>query len=314
LTRERACDPFDGLRGVPVAGGLLAVASAGPPASEADAVVLAVHGVASSHAVWRTVARELNGIGGSRTCLIAPDLRGRARSAGLPGPYGQAAHVADMLAVLDDAGAGPVVLLGHSMGGYVACALAARHPDRVSAVVLVDGGVAMPVYPSDIADALVEPMVDSALELPRLPFASVEEHVAQWRAHPAFARDWNEDVDDYARYGLKGEPGALHVAISEAAVRADVSEMAHDEASMRVVDGVRAPIQLLRASRGMRDDAPMVPRYLLETFVGTHPHAQVEEVHDANHYTIVIGAGPGPVRVAAAVEAAIGDHASSTAR
>ena len=302
-------DPFEVLSGVPVAGGSLAVACAGSPAG---AVVLAVHGVASAHVVWRTFARELTT--GSDARLLAPDLRGRGRSAALPGPYGQAAHVADLLEVLDHAGAGRAVLVGHSMGAYIVCALAVRHPERVSAVVLLDGGLAIGGYPADVADALVEPMVDSALEQARLPFASAEERVAQWRDHAAFAHDWNEDVEAYARYALEGEPGALHVAISEGAVHADLSELAHDEKARTVIDRVRAPIHLLRAARGLHDDTPMVPQLLLEAFIGTHPGAQVEEVADANHYTLVLGAGPGPVRVAAAVEAAIRVYASSTSR
>lgn len=311
MTGERR-DPFDVRHSVAVAGGTLAVSCAGPPASEADATVLAVHGVASSHMVWRTVARALTR--GSRTRVLAPDLRGRGASAALPGPYGQAAHVADLLAVLDHDGAGQVVLAGHSMGAYVVCALAAAHPERVAAVVLLDGGLAISGFPAAMADALVEPMVDSALELARLPFATVDEHVAQWRAHPAFAHDWNDDVEAYARYGLEGEGGALHVAISEAAVRADIAELAHEETAREAIDRVRAPIHLLRASRGLHDDVPMVSRPLLETFTGTHPSAQVEEIEGANHYTLVIGPGSAPTRAAAAVEAAIRDYRSSTSR
>jgi lipase len=121
-------------------------------------------------------------------------------------------------------------------------------------------------------------------------------------------------VEAYARYAVEGEPGAMHVAVVEAAVRADLAELARDESAQTVIDRVRVPIHLLRAGRGLHDDAPMVPRQLLETFVGIHPGAQVEEVADANHYTLVLGAGSGPARVAAAVEAAIRDYASSTSR
>jgi len=74
--------------------------------------VLAAHGVTASLMTWRTVARELDG----GACLLAPDLRGRRRSAALPGPYGMAVHVADLLAVLDHVGAASVVLAGPSMG------------------------------------------------------------------------------------------------------------------------------------------------------------------------------------------------------
>ena len=55
-----------------------------------------------------------------------------------------ARHVEDVLAALDRTGAGRVVLAGHSMGGFVALAFAARHPERVSALVLVDGGLPLP--------------------------------------------------------------------------------------------------------------------------------------------------------------------------
>jgi pimeloyl-ACP methyl ester carboxylesterase len=59
--------------------------------------VLAVHGIAGSHMVWRTVAREITGR--TRACLLAPDLRGRGRSAGLPDPFGMATHISDLTAV-----------------------------------------------------------------------------------------------------------------------------------------------------------------------------------------------------------------------
>jgi lipase len=104
-------DPFAVRYDVAVAGGPLHVARSGPPAPEAEGVVLAVHGVTASHLAWRAVARELGGE--AQTCLLAPDLRGRGHSAGLPGPYGMATHVADLLAVLDEAGAGRAVLDGH---------------------------------------------------------------------------------------------------------------------------------------------------------------------------------------------------------
>jgi pimeloyl-ACP methyl ester carboxylesterase len=46
--------------------------------------------------------------------------------------------VADALAVLDQRGVAAATVLGHSWGGYLAMQLAARAPDRVSALVLAD--------------------------------------------------------------------------------------------------------------------------------------------------------------------------------
>jgi hypothetical protein len=49
---------------------------------------------------------------------------------------------------------------------------------------------------------------------------------------------------------------------------------------------------------------PMVPQMLVDAFAGVHPHARVESVLEADHYTLVLGDGRGPARVAAAVRAA----------
>jgi lipase len=297
-------DPFAVEYGVPVEGGELRVARSGPPIEEAATVVLAIHGVASSHVIWRGVARELTRDG--RTALLAPDLRGRGRSVELPGPFGMAAHVSDLLAVLDDAGASEVVLLGHSLGAYVATGFAAAHPERVSAAVLLDGGLAIPSYPEAIAGELIDAMVDTALEYARMPFDSVAEHIALWRRHPALQDAWNEDAEAYARYDVAETGGSLHAAVSEEAVRADIGDLVRNERARVAIDRVRAPLLLMRARSGMEEGSPaMIPQPMIDAFSAGHPHAKLIEVAGTNHYTLVLGAGDGPRCVAAVVAAAI---------
>ena len=296
-------DPFEVGRAVPVAGGALHVAAAGSPPSEAEAVVLAAHGITASHLGWRTVARELltrrPGV-----CLLAPDLRGRGRSASVGPPYGMAVHVADLLGVLDDAGLPQAVLVGHSMGAFVVARLAAERPERAGAVVLVDGGLSLPsrtdVDPDQTLDALLGP----AIARLRMTFASAQEYMAFWQAHPAFAGRWTEDVEAYVRADLAGEPGALRSVVSEAAVRADGTEILRDEATLSALGRVRAPLRLLRAPRGLLDDEnPLISRAMLDAFAAAHPGAVVEEVPGVNHYTITLGAGA--ATVAAAIAAAV---------
>jgi pimeloyl-ACP methyl ester carboxylesterase len=86
--------------------------------------------------------------------VAAPDLRGHGRSAPAPdGDYSLAAHAADALAVADALGFERFAVAGHSMGALVAIELAARHPERVMALGLVD--------PS--GDAADDPGVEAAI-------------------------------------------------------------------------------------------------------------------------------------------------------
>jgi lipase len=299
----RAGDPLGTRLAVPVTGGELAVARTDVAPQDAGVAVLAVHGVSSSHMIWCPTARVLvDRLGAS---VLAPDLRGRGASAGLPGPYGFAAHVADLLATLDDAGVERVVLVGHSLGAYLATSLAAAHPERVAALVLIDGGLAVPSGFEADADELVEAMLDAALEYARTTYRSAEEYVDSWRAHPAFAGAWNDDVDAYVRYEVTGEAGAMQRALSVPAVRADIVDLVRDEAARGAVDRVRAPLGLLTAPRGLRNDFPMLPAILVDAFARTHPRAHVERIPDVNHYTMLLG-DAGPARVAAAIAAVAG--------
>mgnify|MGYP003333827815 FL=1 len=70
--------------------------------------------------------------------LIVPDQRGFGRSTGA-GPESIAQLADDCVALLDALHVTePAVICGLSMGGYVAQHVAARHPDRVRGLILVD--------------------------------------------------------------------------------------------------------------------------------------------------------------------------------
>lgn len=71
--------------------------------------------------------------------VVAYDARGHGESgpADGPGAYTYDALVADAVAVLDDRDIERAVVVGQSMGSATAVALALRHPERVSALVVV---------------------------------------------------------------------------------------------------------------------------------------------------------------------------------
>jgi lipase len=237
-------------------------------------------------------------------CVLAPDLRGRGHSAALPGPYGIAGHLADLITVLDHAGARRAVLAGHSMGAYCVARLAAEHPERAASVVLLDGGLPTISSPGQFTDQR-EPAVGPTMERLEMTFGSTDEYLAGWRTHPAYAGAWNADVEAFVRHDAADDGRAVRCVVSEEAVRTETTEMLFDRTTRTALRRVRAPVRLLRAQRGLfDDDHPVIPLPSLETFIADHPHVSVEEVADVNHYTLVLGESPGPRRVANAIEAA----------
>ena len=97
--------------------------------------VLFVHGLAGDRTLWR---HQLEHFRTTRRA-IAVDLHGHGESAAAPGgEYTVPSYVADVQAVADGLGLERFVLVGHSLGGAVACGYAAARPDRVAALVLAD--------------------------------------------------------------------------------------------------------------------------------------------------------------------------------
>ena len=111
----------------------------GPPDSTALPLVL-LHGLASSAWIWDLVAPTL----ARERRVVALDQRGHGLSAKPDDGYDFATIVADDMAAIDHLGLGPrVALAGHSWGANVVLECAARHPERIGAIMLVDGGFGM---------------------------------------------------------------------------------------------------------------------------------------------------------------------------
>jgi pimeloyl-ACP methyl ester carboxylesterase len=72
------------------------------------------------------------------------------------GPVGIPVHTADLVALMEREGTDRVSFVGHSLGAMIGVYLAAHHPDRVSRLVLVDGGSDV----TDEVDALLSPVVE----------------------------------------------------------------------------------------------------------------------------------------------------------
>ncbi|TXS08707.1 MULTISPECIES: alpha/beta fold hydrolase [unclassified Streptomyces] len=276
--------PYEEIR-VPVTGGELAALRW--PARDAGApVVVALHGITANALSWGAVARLLAG----RVTLVAPDLRGRAGSSGLPGPYGIAAHADDAAAVAGALGRNGVVLAGHSMGAFVAALAAVRHPDRFGPVVLVDGGFGFPAPTHLSADELMTAVIGPAMDRLSMTFPDRDAYRSFWRAHPAFAGDaWSPEVDAYIQRDLTGEEPALRSGCRLEAVRTDGVGLFTDEV-LAAAGELPGPATLLWARRGLMDEEQGLydeSRLAAAGQPGTNVTAV--RVEDVNHYTVLTG-------------------------
>lgn len=97
--------------------------------------VLALHGHFGRGRMYAPLAAAL----APAYRVIALDQRGHGLTGG-GGPFTLDEYVADAAALLDELRPGPVPVVAHSTGAVAAYALAARHPDLVSALVVEDIG------------------------------------------------------------------------------------------------------------------------------------------------------------------------------
>jgi len=288
-------EPTDGV--VEVDGGELAVAVW--PATDAP-VVLAVHGITASSRSFLALARALPDLR-----IVAPDLRGRAHSNGLPHGIGLEQHAEDLRVVLERIGADRVTVVGHSMGGFVATLLAAAEPERVAAVVLVDGGFPLAAPPGvDVSDP--RPLLGPVFERLTRVFPSHDAYHEYWRQAPGFARpgDWTDEVEAYIDYDLQPADGGFRPSADPEAVAIDQAQQYGSPVHLAALRSLQQPVTFLRAPRGLQDEPPgLYPPDRVAALRTLVPQLEVLEVPDVNHYTILM-TSPGVEQVADAVRTA----------
>lgn len=263
------------------------------------APIVAVHALTASYMTFAGIAERLAG----RRPLLAVDLRGRGDSDKPAGPYGMAQHAEDVACAMRAFGLGASIIVGHSMGAYVATALAAEEPDLVAGLVLLDGGHPPELPPELDSDALLDQILGPVIRRLSQEFPSLEAYLDTWRKLPTFAdvpghSAWGPWVEAYLAYDLGGSDARLRPKASEAGVRADFADMGRRDEAERRLRAVRAPISVIRAECGLAPDDPPVLTEEAVARIHTYADDVVEHtVADTTHYTIAL-ADPGASTVA----------------
>jgi 3-oxoadipate enol-lactonase len=95
--------------------------------------LILLHGAWASHKWWRWQVPELS----RHYRVIAPDLRGHGQSTPLHQSYSIEGYAQDLESFRQSIGVAEAVLIGWSMGGFVALQYCLNHPAKVNALVLI---------------------------------------------------------------------------------------------------------------------------------------------------------------------------------
>jgi lipase len=249
--------------------------------------VVALHGLTASYLNFIGVAEKL----ACRRPLLAFDLRGRGDSDKPEGPYGMVQHARDVAAAMRAMELGPSIVVGHSMGAFVATALAAQDPELVAGLVLIDGGY-VPAVLAGAGPGATSALAARIAQL-RRTYPSREEYRKFWRMQPHFpAADWNRWVETFLDYEVGGDSPVQPKAL-EAGVLADMAEVVQREAVVERLKSIRVPTILVRAERGFTpDQGPLFPDQLMDEIRTFAPHVEDYKFSGTTHYTIVMGESP----------------------
>lgn len=254
----------------------------------AGATVVGLHGITASYMNFVGVADRLGG----RRPLLALDLRGRGDTdKPEAGPFGMAQHAHDVAAAMSSFGLDGALVVGHSMGAFVAVALAAEHPGLVRGLVLVDGGLPLQAPPGIDRSQLLDVALAPQMARLRATFPSFDAYLEFWRSLPPFEGErWNDWVEAYLRYDLGGTEPQLQPKASEIAVRGDFVDTLDADVMRERLRGLSVPTLLLRATEGFNPGTPpLLPDDLVAREGALVPDLTDRVIDGTTHYTIALG-------------------------
>lgn len=164
-------------------------------AGRGDTTLVFLHGYGESLVAWRPILDRFT----RDHRVLAVDLPGFGLADKPDGRYDNATYDRWLSALLTRYTRGPLVVIGHSMGGQLAAAMALEHPDRVVAAVLIAP-----------AGAGINPLLTDT--------GGIASPATQWVASaisfvlPVHDSAWLRDPDSLAAYDPATDPAAERTA------------------------------------------------------------------------------------------------------
>jgi pimeloyl-ACP methyl ester carboxylesterase len=203
--------------------------------------------------------------------IAAIDLSGHGDSGRRPeGGYRLDNWAAEIMAVADDLGAsGPPVVVGHSMGGFVAIGTAATYGADLAGIVVLDSPVSAPDPETDAARG-------GRVFGPLKVYPDLDTALARFRTVPEQAHYLPYVVDHVARHSLRQVEGGWSWKYDPEIFVPTRSE------SRELLRRVRCRVALFRAEHGLV--TPEIGEYMYECLGRVAP---VVEIPEAGHHLML---------------------------
>lgn len=241
--------------------------------------ILCVHGITANCRCWDVLAAAL----APEFNIYAMDLRGRGQSDKPSGGYALEYHLRDINCLLDDLEIEQTVIMGHSLGAFIGLAFAAKFPQRVDRLILVDGG-------GDLSTEQFNKVfegINLALERLGQIFPSADAYLAKMKQAP-YIHPWSAAIENYYRYEIEEVGAGVRTNI-------DPAHIQEEAANIRKVDcasfypQLQCKVLILRAPNGLfSQDDLLLPEDVINKMTNEIPHVRRFDVEGTNHYGIVM--------------------------
>lgn len=240
--------------------------------------ILCIHGLSANGRCWDIIASSL--IMDLR--VIAVDLRGRGRSDKPAAGYSIDVHVRDLCALMNDMKLSRPIVMGHSLGAYIALVLAARHPDLVDSIILVDGGGMLNQVQTEQFQNAIKPALDRLTQV----FPSFEDYIAPMKMAPFF-QPWTQTLENYFRNDVKEVAGGIASLVAAETIIEEALNLQQTDFH-EFYPLVKCDALILRATNGILGPADLLlPDYSVEEMLRSLSSVRCIDIPGANHYSIV---------------------------
>jgi pimeloyl-ACP methyl ester carboxylesterase len=198
-------------------------------------------------------------------------------------------HAADVIALLDELGLDKVVMGGHSFGALLSIYLAAKYPERIERVIVIDAAI---VFHPD-TEEMLKP---SLARLARI-LTSADVYIDEIKSGAHVAGAWNSALEGYYRAELQVNADGTAQSLTSANAVAQALRGVGAEDWAALVASVRHPVLLLNAggAYGPPGYPPLVPPEHAVTTAKAFRNCKYVAV-PGNHLTMVFGPNAAVVR------------------